>query len=161
MIPHLELPSGLTKLILKEARHLPSDSLDEFLSLILVECVDQASRMHLGEQEVGRIVWRVRKRMSRKLLCEERSRSSAIEAMRYRSETHAQPEHTVSYYDELRQLLSLLTVREATILELLLEGRSQSEIAAMTGLGEATVSRDCSTIREKTRHVHDRDATKD
>lgn len=147
-LPDVETPSGFAQFVSREARRLPPASAEDFLSLILVEYLQELrKKTGLGKQQTKQAVWRVRKRMAREILKQER-RTHPESPLTFQSREPA-PGTRIILCEGVKHVLPSLTIPELVLLYMLLDGYSQHKIAPLFGFSEATVSRRLAAIREK------------
>ena len=149
MMRCVELPDSFDEWIQRQTRRLPRGTWEDFLSLVLLECLEEDRREgKLTAQIIRRIVWRVQKRVAREL---QRERSCSLDdrAVESRQGVMAQSEGLAAQREELERLLALLTPQEAIVLQSLLDGWSQRQIASAIKCSEAKISRLRSSIRLK------------
>ena len=141
------IPSDLSSLLWKEARYLPRGSLGDFVALVILECCEAASCTEtVSAHDVRRIIWRVRKRLARDIRRHLQG-VGAVETMDDLPHRSVAPERPVIDQEAIAHAVSRLTAEEAVLLEMLIEGTSQRQIALELGWSESTVSRRLARIR--------------
>lgn len=155
-LPGLETPDDFARLVSREARRLPPASVEDFLSLILVECLEELVKgTGVSKQQTREAVWRVRKRMAREILKQKhRSHPADIETLQSRETS---PEARIALNEGVKHILTSLTIQETILLYLLMDGYSQHRIAPVLGCSEATVSRRIAAVRKKMTVLLDQD----
>ena len=146
-IPTVEISPQLAASLVDACRRLPLDCHEDFLSMFFVECLQETSLGRaLPQHELRRLIWRVQKRIFRE---EQRHHHTQLSD----PVSGNTPDHSVAIAnrEQIDKALSSLTPEETVMVDLLLLGHSQAEIAAAMRSSRSKVSRHLRLIYDKLR----------
>jgi DNA-binding NarL/FixJ family response regulator len=123
---------GLEKHFMEQARRVGVSNVDDFLSCVLLECLETSSS---DEQSIRKAIDRVKKRIER----QSRKQVTGMEAV---VDAQAAPTR------RLIPLLDEFSGEELAILELLSQGHNYKQIASEIGISSATYYRVLARIKQ-------------